>query len=212
MGEASASSKLMATLEERGSPLASGAEQLARLAEVAVSDPFGGDFDRHVARAGLHPLTAAGVEVLQVNVGKVCNQTCAHCHVDAGPTRGETMSRETADLCLRVLAQTSIPTRVATLRIWTPWTSADPPLIAAATWTASVIWSRSQPFASVSCVDASMQYGHWTACATPSAIRLFSRAVSAPSAKTAPYQSKNFLASSGAAAPISGNLARSPGS
>jgi len=110
MGEASASSKLMATLEERGSPLASGAEQLARLAEVAVSDPFGGDFDRHVARAGLHPLTAAGVEVLQVNVGKVCNQTCAHCHVDAGPTRGETMSRETADLCLRVLAQTSIPT------------------------------------------------------------------------------------------------------
>ncbi len=54
-----------------------------------------------------------------------------------------------------------------------------------------------------------MQYGHWTAWATPRAISAFSRAVSAPSANTAPYHSKNFWASAGAFAPISGNFARS---
>jgi radical SAM/Cys-rich protein len=47
--------------------------------------------------------------VLQINVGKLCNQTCAHCHVDAGPHRREIMSRETAELCVRVLEQTPIP-------------------------------------------------------------------------------------------------------
>jgi len=41
------------------------------------------------------PREAAAIEVLQVNVGSLCNQTCAHCHVDAGPT-GAGMSRETS--------------------------------------------------------------------------------------------------------------------
>ncbi len=68
------------------------------------------DFDAHLATGGLHPLTATGIEFFQINVGRVCNQTCHHCHVDAGPTRTEVMSRETAELCMRVLAQTDIPT------------------------------------------------------------------------------------------------------
>jgi radical SAM/Cys-rich protein len=49
------------------------------------------------------PLTAIRLEVLQVNVGKLCNQTCAHCHVDAGPHRTEIMTRETMDDVLHVL-------------------------------------------------------------------------------------------------------------
>jgi radical SAM/Cys-rich protein len=52
---------------------------------------------------GLDPLTANGLEVLQVNVGKLCNQTCHHCHVDAGPQRTEIMTRETMDDVLHVL-------------------------------------------------------------------------------------------------------------
>jgi radical SAM/Cys-rich protein len=44
------------------------------------------------------------LETLQVNVGYVCNQTCLHCHVNAGPTRTESMSRETADQVLEYLA------------------------------------------------------------------------------------------------------------
>ncbi|HBH81129.1 MAG TPA: radical SAM protein, partial [Nitrospira sp.] len=51
-----------------------------------------------------------GSTVFQINVGKLCNQTCRHCHVDAGPDRTEIMSRETAELCVAALAQTDIPT------------------------------------------------------------------------------------------------------
>lgn len=102
--------KLAPTLARRGSPLASGAEQLARLDAVRLDDPLGGRFEAHLERAGLAPLRATGIEVLQLNVGKVCNQTCAHCHVDAGPEREEAMSRETAELALRVLGASDIPT------------------------------------------------------------------------------------------------------
>ena len=56
-------------------------------------------FDARLAEAGLE-LRAAAVETLQINVGKLCNQACRHCHVDAGPKRTEVMTRETADLCL----------------------------------------------------------------------------------------------------------------
>lgn len=53
-------------------------------------------------------LRARAVEILQINVGKICNQTCAHCHVDAGPDRREIMSRQTMEECLRVLRQSAI--------------------------------------------------------------------------------------------------------
>ena len=60
-------------------------------------------FKDQLARHHLPPLRAHRIETLQVNVGKVCNQTCRHCHVDAGPHRTESMSRETAEECLSVL-------------------------------------------------------------------------------------------------------------
>ncbi|QDU68753.1 radical SAM/Cys-rich domain protein [Engelhardtia mirabilis] len=105
-----ASLELKPTLLRQASPLADPAVQRARLEAVELTDELDGDFDRHTARAGLHPLTATGVEVLQVNVGKVCNQTCAHCHVDAGPERRESMTAATAQRCLDLLAVTDIPT------------------------------------------------------------------------------------------------------
>ncbi|HEY0075957.1 MAG TPA: arsenosugar biosynthesis radical SAM (seleno)protein ArsS [Abditibacteriaceae bacterium] len=49
-------------------------------------------------------------QVLQINVGKKCNQTCVHCHVNAGPARREMMTRETMLRLLAWLAQTAIPT------------------------------------------------------------------------------------------------------
>ncbi|MEX5213277.1 MAG: arsenosugar biosynthesis radical SAM protein ArsS [Nitrospiraceae bacterium] len=66
-------------------------------------------FDAQLERAGLYPLHATGITVLQINVGKLCNQTCRHCHVDAGPDRRESMSRETAEQCMAALAKTEIP-------------------------------------------------------------------------------------------------------
>ncbi|MDP3936626.1 MAG: arsenosugar biosynthesis radical SAM protein ArsS, partial [Deltaproteobacteria bacterium] len=60
-------------------------------------------------RAAEVVLRKTRIEVLQVNVGKLCNQICQHCHVDAGPHRSEIMKRETAEACLRFLADSDIP-------------------------------------------------------------------------------------------------------
>jgi len=105
----SAAPRTLPTLAALGSDLARGARQLAILDRVDLPGERGGDFDRHLEAAGLRPLRATGIEVFQINVGKLCNQTCAHCHVDAGPTRTEVMTPETAELCLEVLAKTDIP-------------------------------------------------------------------------------------------------------
>ncbi len=55
-------------------------------------------------------LRRSRVEILQVNVGKLCNLTCVHCHVNAGPGRREIMTRETVDRIIDWLAKTDIPT------------------------------------------------------------------------------------------------------
>jgi radical SAM/Cys-rich protein len=65
-------------------------------------------FEEKLVQIGQWPLKAAGVETLQVNVGKLCNQTCRHCHVDAGPTRTEIMPREIAELVVSVLRRYDI--------------------------------------------------------------------------------------------------------
>jgi radical SAM/Cys-rich protein len=60
-------------------------------------------FQQKLEDAGLYPLKPAQIGVFQVNIGKMCNQTCRHCHVDAGPDRKEIMTRETMQQCLNVL-------------------------------------------------------------------------------------------------------------
>lgn len=67
------------------------------------------EFEVKLAQLGCSPLQASSVETLQVNVGKLCNQTCRHCHVDAGPTRTEIMTRETAEFVVDVLRRHDIP-------------------------------------------------------------------------------------------------------
>jgi radical SAM/Cys-rich protein len=94
------------SLKARTNPLAETAEQLRILEATTACPPF----EFQLRGCGLAPLTATGITVLQINVGKLCNQTCRHCHVDAGPDRKEVMSRETAELCIDVLGQTDIPT------------------------------------------------------------------------------------------------------
>ena len=54
-------------------------------------------------------LRAGQVTTLQVNVGKLCNQACKHCHVDASPSRTEIMDRRTIDECVRVIRKHRIP-------------------------------------------------------------------------------------------------------
>ena len=56
------------------------------------------------------PIRRRAIESLQVNLGYTCNQTCVHCHVNAGPNRTEQMDRATIDLVLEVLRARSIRT------------------------------------------------------------------------------------------------------
>jgi radical SAM/Cys-rich protein len=80
-----------------------------RQREVLDGHATGPDFHAALVAAGLAPLESSGIEVLQINVGKVCNQTCRHCHVDAGPDRRESMAPETIRACLDVIRQCRIP-------------------------------------------------------------------------------------------------------
>ncbi len=67
-------------------------------------------FDEKYKLTGEKELLADNIEVFQVNLGKMCNQVCKHCHVDAGPDRKEIMTKETMQQCLRALSPTDIPT------------------------------------------------------------------------------------------------------
>ncbi|PQO33239.1 radical SAM protein [Blastopirellula marina] len=96
------------SLVRRQSTLAHAAAQREILESNQAADlPH---FQQALSQHQLPLLTAAGVEVLQINVGKLCNQTCTHCHVDAGPDRRESMSRETAEAIIAALARLEIPT------------------------------------------------------------------------------------------------------
>jgi radical SAM/Cys-rich protein len=100
------------SLNSRHHELASASEQL-RVLNNGVGNGAGSAhklFDDALEASGLFPLKAMGIDVFQINVGKLCNQTCHHCHVDAGPDRTEIMTRETAELCMEALAATAIPT------------------------------------------------------------------------------------------------------
>ncbi len=66
------------------------------------------DFDERLAAHNLD-LSAGTVETLQVNVGKLCNQACKHCHVDASPTRTEIMTRDVAEGVIAVVRKFHIP-------------------------------------------------------------------------------------------------------
>ena len=100
------------TLRARRSPLARPQEQIRRLEEIALDDhPSGGRFAAAVAHCGAGTLTAGRIEILQLNLGRLCNMTCRHCHVDAGPDRWrEVMSRPTVDACLAALDRTGAHT------------------------------------------------------------------------------------------------------
>lgn len=97
--------KLLPTLRKQAHPLAQSAYQRELLATLPHPS-----FAQTVATAGYRPLRATGIDVLQINVGKRCNQTCAHCHVDAGPERKEVMTRAVVDACLAFLEKYRVAT------------------------------------------------------------------------------------------------------
>ena len=99
---------MTSTLSSRRAPLANPVAQLAALAASTSGRP---SFDEVLRGAGWPALTPANLEIFQINLGKLCNMTCRHCHVDAGPDRSDAMmTRATVDACLRALDQTAAHT------------------------------------------------------------------------------------------------------
>ena len=64
----------------------------------------------HLEQIGFPPLRRGRLDTLQVNVGYRCNQSCVHCHVNAGPSRTEEMSGEIVDVVLAFLTRRRITT------------------------------------------------------------------------------------------------------
>lgn len=94
---------MLKSLHARHHKLAEPKEQLAFLSNGIFSADGLPAFSKSMERVGLWPFEALHPEIFQINVGYMCNQTCAHCHVDAGPDRKEVMSRDTMEQCLEVL-------------------------------------------------------------------------------------------------------------
>ncbi|MGK2863339.1 MAG: arsenosugar biosynthesis radical SAM (seleno)protein ArsS [Chitinophagaceae bacterium] len=93
----------MKSLKAQHSLLADAHEQI-EIIEHGQSGQFAlVPFQAKLGQSGLYPLRPAQIEIFQVNIGKMCNQACRHCHVDAGPDRKEIMTRDTMQLCLDVL-------------------------------------------------------------------------------------------------------------
>lgn len=67
-------------------------------------------FQKHLEKQGSWPLKPNKLEIFQMNLGYMCNQTCKHCHVDAGPDRKEIMTRETMQYCLDIMKSSGIKT------------------------------------------------------------------------------------------------------
>ena len=104
--------KRVLSLLKRRSPLSSPERQLQDLDAVdltAAKQP--GEFATALTGCDRYPLTPAQLEIFQINIGKLCNMTCRHCHVDAGPDRTrENMDRATVDACLSALDRTDAHT------------------------------------------------------------------------------------------------------
>jgi radical SAM/Cys-rich protein len=82
------------------------AEDLERLAGLAVDE-----FDTVLGANGWPALAPARLEIFQINLGRLCNQTCRHCHVDAGPDRvRENMDRRTLEQALALLDRLDVAT------------------------------------------------------------------------------------------------------
>lgn len=67
-------------------------------------------FETKIKQTNQFPLRPKKLEVLQINLGYMCNQVCEHCHVDAGPDRKEIMTKETMMQCLEVIKKTEAHT------------------------------------------------------------------------------------------------------
>lgn len=97
---------MIKSLKARNNQLATVEKQLTILSDIEDQPRF----SDKLRNLNAFPLAAKGVDILQVNVGYMCNQTCEHCHVDAGPDRKEIMTKEMLQHCLNVIDRSKVST------------------------------------------------------------------------------------------------------
>lgn len=93
----------MKSLKAKGNKLSSAEFQIEVLEKISTGSNLIPRFENKLQRYGMFPLKPYELEIMQINVGKMCNQICTHCHVDAGPDRKEIMSREIMQHCVEAL-------------------------------------------------------------------------------------------------------------
>lgn len=98
------------SLLARNNDLANTERQLEILSNGIFADGELPTFANKIKESQQFPLRPKKLEILQINVGYMCNQVCAHCHVDAGPDRKEIMTKETMQQCLDVIQRTGAHT------------------------------------------------------------------------------------------------------
>ncbi|WP_434037586.1 arsenosugar biosynthesis radical SAM (seleno)protein ArsS [Formosa sp. 4Alg 33] len=98
------------SLHKRENKLAQSNKQLDILSSGIFENGELPTFKAKTSESNAFPIIAKPVEILQINVGYMCNQVCEHCHVDAGPDRKETMTRETMQQCLDIIKTTAAHT------------------------------------------------------------------------------------------------------
>lgn len=102
--------KKQQSLHKRQSELAQANKQLQKLSNGIFASGELPTFNEKIGEIQQFPLRPDTLEILQINVGYMCNQVCEHCHVDAGPDRREIMTMETMEQCLEVIRNTSAHT------------------------------------------------------------------------------------------------------
>ena len=98
------------SLHKRHNELANAKRQVEILSNGIFQNGDLPKFKDKIDETSQYPLRPNKIEVLQINVGYMCNQVCAHCHVDAGPDRQEIMTKETMQQCIDVIKTTSAHT------------------------------------------------------------------------------------------------------
>jgi len=98
------------SLLARNNDLANTERQMEILSNGIFADGQLPTFVEKIKETNQFPLRPKKLEVLQINLGYMCNQVCAHCHVDAGPDRKEIMTLETMQQCLDVIKNTGAHT------------------------------------------------------------------------------------------------------
>ena len=98
------------SLKGRNNNLAKAEHQLEILSSGIFANGELPTFAEKIKETHQLPIRPQKLEILQLNLGYMCNQVCAHCHVDAGPDRKEIMTKHTMQQCLEVIQKTNAHT------------------------------------------------------------------------------------------------------